>query len=39
MGQQNSRRLELNADPCSGTIVGLVRLVGRNARAIASDLF
>jgi hypothetical protein len=39
MGQQNYRRLELNANPCYGTIVGLVRLVGRNARAIAPELF
>jgi transcriptional regulator with XRE-family HTH domain len=39
MGLPNYRRLEFAADPCYGTLVGLVRLVGMDVRAIAPELF
>jgi transcriptional regulator with XRE-family HTH domain len=39
MGGPNYRRLEVAANPCYGTLVGLVQLVGMDARAIAPELF
>jgi transcriptional regulator with XRE-family HTH domain len=39
MGGPNYRRLEFAANPCYGTLVGLVRLVGMDVRAIAPELF